>query len=235
MTKKRKRVSARSWVEGLCRPGRAAAYTTHDRIRPGDAVVLACRVSSRQQDHTGNLTAQERYLRAEIAARRADVVGVVKYVGSGFDPLWVARAARRAKQHNATKIVAIATDRLIRHPDFKATGNDWERNARAHTDDLEKLKWYAGSVELVTLMPPDAPLSECMALYKKIGQQIKNRKGGRPRKNSPGYKKERRLRNLSKVFWMRAVGYPVRRIARILDIPESTVRRWVRHFWPPPK
>ena len=160
------------------------------------------------------------------------MVGVVQQVGSGFDPLWVVRAADIAKRHNG-KIVAITADRLIRHPDFKSTGNNYERNARANTEDLEDLKRFAGCVELVTLTDPDATLAECMALYKKIGQQVKGRKGGRPRKNPPGYKKERRLRNQSKVFWMRAVGYPVRRIARILHEPESTVRRWVRRFLGP--
>jgi hypothetical protein len=226
----RKKVSARGWIEQYCRPGNARDFITHDGIRPGDRVVLCCRVSTRQQDHTGNLTAHERHLRAEIAARRANVVGVVRHVGSGFDPLWVGRAAYIAKRHNA-KIVAIATDRLIRHPDYKSTGTRYERNARACTEDLEDLNRYADGVELVTLTDPDATLADCMAVHKKIGQHAKGRKGGRPGKNPPGYKKERRLRNQSQVFWMRAVGYPVRQIARILDQPESTVRRWVRRFF----
>ena len=162
------------------------------------------------------------------------MVEVVRHVGSGFDPLWVARVADIAKRHNA-KIVAITTDRLIRHADFKSKGTEYERNARANTEDLDDLKRYADGVELVTLVDPDAPMADCMALHKEIGQQVKGRKGGRPRKNPPGYKKERRLRNQSKVFWMRAVGYPVRQIARILDEPESTVRRWVRRFLRPPK
>jgi hypothetical protein len=158
----------------------------------------------------------------------------MRHFGSGLDPLWVAHAADIAKRHNA-KIVAVTTDRLIRHPDFKSTGNKFKRNARANTGHLEDLKWSVDGVELVTLADPDAPMADCMALHKKIGRQSKNRKGGRPSKNPPGFKKERRLRNQSKVFWMCAVGYPVRQIARILDEPESTVRRWVRHFLRPPK
>jgi len=226
----RKRLSARSTVEQHCNPGIAAGYITHDNIQPGDQVVLYCRVSTRQQNHSGNLKAHERYLRAEIAARRAEVVDLVPKAGPGFDPLWVARAADIAKRHKA-KLVAITTDRLIRHLDYKSTGSSYERNARASTEGLDDLKRYADGVELVTLVDPDAPLAECMGVMKKIGQQVKGRKGGRPGKNPPGYKKERRLRNQSQVFWMRAVGYPVRQIARILDQPESTVRRWVRRFF----
>lgn len=227
---KLKRVSARSTVERHCNPGNAASYITHDGIQPGDRVVLCCRVSTRQQNHRGNLTAHERHLRAEIAARRTEVVDLVSHVGPGYDPLWVARAADIAKRHNA-KLVAITTDRLVRHPDYKSTGSNYERNARANTEGLDDLKRYADGVELVTLVDPDAPLATCMGVMKKIGQQVKGRKGGRPGKNPPGYKKERRLRNQSQVYWMCAVGYPVRKIAHMLDLPESTVRRWVRRFF----
>ena len=227
---KRKRVSARSTVERHCNPGNAASYITHDGIQPGDRVVLCCRVSTRQQNHRGNLTAHERHLRAEIAARRAEVVGLVRYVGSGCDPLWVSRAAAIAKPHHA-KLVALTTDRFVRHPDYKSTGSDYERNARANTEALEDLKRYVGGVELVTLVDPDAPLATCMGVMRRVGQQVKWNPGGRPKKNPPGYKKQRRLKNQPQVFWMHAVGYTARRIARILDLPESTVRRWVRRFF----
>ena len=140
--------------------------------------------------------------------------------------MWVARVADIAKRHNA-KIVAITTDRLIRHADFKSKGTEYERNARANTEDLDDLKRYADGVELVTLVDPDAPMADCMALHKEIGQQVKGRKGGRPRKNPPGYKKERRLRDQPEAVRLRAEGKSIREIAHILGVPVSTVHRWL--------
>lgn len=226
---RRKKVSAKKVIEKLFQPGDASKYITFDGIRDGDRVVLYCRVSTRQQNHTGNLDAQEQYLKAEMAKRGAKVVQVVKYVGSGFEPLRLPLAVKYAEQHRA-KIVAISTDRFIRNEFFKSTGSKSERNARANIKGLETLKQSAQGIELVTLLYPNASLLECSGLQKKIGQQFKNRKGGRPKKYPPGYKKKRRNEYLPKVRCLRSEGLGIREIARRLDLPEATVRYWVRKF-----
>lgn len=148
---RRKKVSAKKIIEKLFQPGDASKYITYDGIQDGDRVVLYCRVSTRQQNHSGNLDAQEQYLKTEMAKRGAKVVQVVKYVGSGFEPLRLPLAVKYAEQHRA-KIVAISTDRFIRNEYFKSTGTKSERNARANLKGLETLKQSAQGIELVTLL-----------------------------------------------------------------------------------
>ncbi len=226
---RRKKVSAKKTIERIFTPGDASKYITHDGIQQGDQVVLYCRVSTRQQNHNGNLDTQEQYLRNQIDKRDAKVVHVVRYVGSGFEPLRLPLAVRFAKQHSA-KIVALSTDRFIRHESFKSTGTKKARTLRVNTGGLEILREIAKGVELVTLLDPNATLPECAGLQKKIGQQMKNSKGGRPNKRKPGYKKERRQKNLPIVFQLRTEGLKIRDIARKLIIHESTIRHWLRNF-----
>lgn len=229
---RRKKLSAKKTIRRIFSPGDASQYITHDGIQSGDRVVLYCRVSTRQQNHSGNLDSQEKYLRTQMGKRKARVVEVVRYVGSGFEPLRLPFAVRMAQQHGA-KIVAITTDRFIRHDYFKSTGSKFERNARANIEGLEALKQCAQEIELVTLLHPNASLLECSGLQKKIGQRFKNRKGGRPKKNTPGYKKKRRNEYLPKVRRLRSEGSAIREIARRFDLPEATVRYWVRNFLKP--
>lgn len=227
---RRKKVSAKKTIERIFTPGDASKYITHDGIQQGDQVVLYCRVSTRQQYHSGNLIAQEAYLRTQINARGAIVVKSVRFVGSGFFPLRLAYAATLAKQCGA-KIVALTTDRLIRNEFYKSTGSNLERNVRANLEGLETLKQCAQGIELVTLLHPNASLSESSGLQKKIGQEVKGRKGGRPKKNPPGYKKVRRDENLPTVRRLQIEGVGIREIARRLGLPEATVRYWVRNFF----
>ncbi|MCH9652586.1 MAG: recombinase family protein [Planctomycetes bacterium] len=225
----RKKVSARKSIEKKVSPGDASKYISYDCIKPGDQVVLYCRVSTRQQNYTGNLDAQERYLRTQVTERGAIVVTAVQCVGSGFYPFRLAYAASLAKQSGA-KIVALTTDRFIRNEFFKSTGSKFERNARANIEGLETLKQCAEGIELVTLVHPNTSLLECSGWQKKIGQQVKSRKGGRPKKNPPGYKKERRHEKLPKVRELRSEGVGIRETARRVSLPEATVWYWVRNF-----
>ena len=66
-----------------------------------------------------------------------------------------------------------------------------------------------------------------VAIQKKIGQQVKGRKGGRPRTERPGYKKERRVLKQPEAIRLRVLGKSIREIARTLNIPISTLHRWV--------
>ncbi|QDT18325.1 recombinase family protein [Gimesia chilikensis] len=227
---RRKKVSAKKTIERIFTPGDASKYITHDGIQQGDQVVLYCRVSTRQQNHNGNLDAQEQYLRNQMGKRDAKVVHVVRYVGSGFEPLRLPLAVRFAKQHGA-KIVALSTDRFIRHESFKSTGSKKARKLRVNTRGLEDLREIAKGVELVTLLDPNASLEDCIKLQSEIGQQAKFNKGGRPLKRKPGYKKQRRLKFLEKVIQLQEQGKSIRDIEKELKIPSSTVHSWVSSFF----
>ncbi|QDT82451.1 recombinase family protein [Gimesia chilikensis] len=227
---RRKKVSAKKTIKRIFTPGDASKYITHDGIQQGDQVVLYCRVSTRQQKHSGNLDAQEKYLRTQMAKRGAKVVNVVRYVGSGFEPLRLPLAVMYAKQHRA-KIVALTTDRFIRHESFKSTGTNKTRSFRVNERGLENLQEIAKGVELVTLQDPNAILEDCLKLQREIGQLSKSNKGGRPLKRMPGYKKERRQKNLEKTIQLKKQGKSVREIGKELKIPSSTIHTWVSSFF----
>lgn len=228
---RRRRVSAARRLALRAKPGRASDYITHGGILRGDVVLLWCRVSSREQDRTGNLRGQEHALQTAMLSAGARTVGVLPWTGSGQSPYArMSEAARMARKLGATKIVAVSTDRFIRHPDFKATGTEYERDARASSDQLEELVLWANGIELVTLIHPDAPLSECMAAHKRHGQKAKGNRGGRPRKRGP-YQPSHRDRcfaGCSKVFWLRGCGYSLREIGTLLGRPHSTIQGWER-------
>lgn len=128
----RKRVSAKKWAV----PGKASNYIVHDCNRPGDKVILCCRVSSHEQNRRRNLEDQETNLRREMEKRGAVVVHVRKYEGSGVDPIWPAGAAAMAKEQGA-KLVAETTDRFIRHPSYHSKKRP---DLQAHGMHLDKLR-----------------------------------------------------------------------------------------------
>jgi hypothetical protein len=73
-------------------------------------------VSTRIQNHKGNLQDQENSHRAIVEVWEASVVGVVKYTGSGQDPSrWHWKAVELAKPQNA-KLLAETINRFVRHP-----------------------------------------------------------------------------------------------------------------------
>ena len=99
--------------------------------------MLACRVSTHHQDHNKNLADQETNPRERAARLGATVVGVVKHVGSGCDPWWLARAVVLAETHEA-KLFAESVDRLIRSPAYTKTNQ--EAQAR-NVDLLDLARW----------------------------------------------------------------------------------------------
>jgi hypothetical protein len=139
---------------------------------PGQRVVLCCRVSWVNQHRRGNLTDQESYLRQIAESQGMIVVGVVKYVGSDWDPIWLSRAAHIAQQHGAI-LVAECANRFIRHLAY--AGEDWLDNV-AREVELDELRSYTEGVPLATLVPPGAPSRSALI---KRGQTCKGRRGGR--------------------------------------------------------
>lgn len=189
--KERKRVTARLRL----RAGKASNYIAHApaAIKPGDLVIICCRVSRYAQKHRGNLSDQEENLKQRAKNLGAIVVETFPYVGPGYDPYWLALAAENAK-HLGAKLFAESTDRFIRHPDYHSQKNP---NAQARDCDLQDLGRWTSGVELVTDLPPDATPKEVRSYQRKRGQAAKGNKGGRPRANN----EQRKLRDAVVRLW----------------------------------
>jgi hypothetical protein len=209
------------------RAGDASKYIRHaaDEICPGDDVLLACRVSGREQNRQRNLAAAVSDLRQQAARLGANVCGTETHVGPGTSPIWLARAAALAKARGA-KILAESTDRLIRHPGYHSA--EWN-DAQARECDLAEMAYYTDGVVVATLLHPNATPAEVRAYQRKRGQRAKAARGGRPAKR-PGYKKQRREELMPRVKQMVAEGASINRIAVELKIPRRTARRWERSF-----
>ncbi len=211
----KKRVSARRWLAA----GKASDYFSHDNIKPGDLVVLACRVSYCVQDHAGNLRRQVAHLKKLVKARGGKIIAIFKFVGSGQDPYWLGNAADEALE-NGAKIVVECVNRAIRHPAYHSETNF---TAQARTSDLEDMKWWAKGVEMVSILDPDATPQEERSFQTSRGQSESGNKGGRPRKRT-----RRRwpdaTKRLAIDLHLQEMSY--RKIEAETGVPVSTMQRW---------
>jgi hypothetical protein len=194
-----------------------------DEIRDGSKVVIACRVSHRE--NKSHLKDQERRLRGELESAGGKVVGVVRRVHSGWKPEWLHVAVEIAKQHDAV-ILAESTSRLIRHRNWKTTKECW--TIQPSHRNLQALESVADGVKLVTLLHPDASPSEERSCHTK-----RTGKAGRPRgrsrkKDAYAFTRTRFLVALQS-RWRRdgRESFSDRHIARKIGRPRSTVRDWI--------
>lgn len=220
------RIVGNKWGEGPP-SGKASDFIHHlpEFLEPGGApprVVLWCRVTNRRQK--ANLPkqiemagAELRQLGLEPIAVKAHVCSSVAFARSLPDELW--EAATVALEADAI-LVARSVDRFVRHSHWSKHRQDQE----PATCDLRELRLWTRHVTLATIRHPDTPLRDINKLRKQEGHARGN-KGGRPKsKERP---KDRRRRNLPKIHWLHAVGMTNREIARTLEMPESTARRYV--------
>jgi len=204
-------------------PGKARKYISLFRIKPGDKVIIACRVSTGPQEDKMNLDDQERFLRRQVERSGGTVIGVVKRSISGVDPFWLGKAVALAKK-TGTIILAESTDRFIRHPSYHSKNEpDWQ----ARHIDLDRLRYVADGVELMTFLDPEATPGEVRSHQTRRGQQLKGRVGGRPKKQEAGYKKRRREELLPEVRELRKQGKSQRQISREINVAQSTIHGWL--------
>jgi hypothetical protein len=211
--------------------GRASDYIKHavEELRPGDRVVLCCRVSACTQDHNRNLQDQAANLRERAEYFGVQVIWVKKYVGSGIDPDWLAWPAWFAKGNQA-KLFAETTDRFIRHLRYHSKTNP---DAQARDPDLQDLQLCTQGVTLVTDLHPDASPREARSYHRKRGQKFKGNHGGRPPKRRW---KKRRQAWLQLAREMRDAGLSYRKIADRLNargdglgkVCHKTVYNWLK-------
>jgi hypothetical protein len=133
------------------------------------------------------------------------------------------KAVKLAKKHNAI-IVAVSTDRFVRNKSFRRNGT------QPTVADFENLMALVGKVPLATLRRPDAPPEEVKGKATKRGLKASGRKPGRPPKKKPGDKKRRRGSVLTTVLPLIRKGVPIREIARRVDRPEGSIRRWKKVY-----
>lgn len=206
-----------------CRP--STYIQPIEAIQPGTNFVLWCRVSTRTQNSNGNNDNQEAELRRAVEACGGTVVGVRKYVGVARKAERELYAAANETSQCGAVLLAESTSRFARHIDYDPKHRP---HLVAGTSALYNLCCVCGNVTLVTLHDPDATWQEERAYQAKRGQWQKGKTGGRPHK--PAYKKMQRKKLLSTVMKLHGEGMSNRKIARVLKIGETTIRRWVRHF-----
>ena len=209
------RVSAKRWL--AC--GKASNYIKQANIKPGDKVVLVCRVSDHEQGRRNNHADQDAAMRQQVEQLGGTVVDSLQLVASGFDPYWIERARLTAKEHGAS-LLAESAERYRRHPAYHSKENP---SRQARDSDWRELAWWADGVPLLTMLPPDATPDEVKSYQSKRGQRMKRAKGGRPERPK---NRRKRLRPLA--LEMRAAGASLGEIAKAFNVPRSTVADWCR-------
>ena len=226
MKARSERLSARKWVDSENRAGKASRYIRPFRIRPGDRVLLVLRVS--KVENREHLEDQETNLRRRVKSKGGTMVGIRRYVGSGFDPCWVGRAVKKARYLGATILLAETTDRLIRHREYHSVKNP---DAQATEEQLQELAGYAGGMILMTHLHPEASPREVRGYQSKRGQREKGRKGGRPKKRRYGPRYDTWPKALrSELKHLRANEVPFRDMEAETGIPKSTIQRYLSQF-----
>jgi len=217
-------------------PGKASNYIGHFKRllqnRQTIKVVLYCRVSRCQQYKNGNLSDQLKYLRRKIGKFskkynvKIEVVTYFKETASGWcnDRERLIWAAKTAKACNAV-LLAESTCRFLRHAGYHSSRRP---DILPTVDDFKTLLSNTKHVQLATMMHPDTPWRKVKSYHVKRGQQTKQRQGGRPVGQYPGYKKEQRKQNLNRVLKLHTKGETVAAIVRVTGIARSTINDWIR-------
>jgi DNA invertase Pin-like site-specific DNA recombinase len=212
-------------------PGKASDFIRHiDELRPGDRVVLCCRVSHCNQDQNGNLDNQERHLRLLLESKGVVIVDAVKVTVSGTDPSWILNAVLNSMKEKVF-LVAESTSRFVRHPAFHSQEAP---DLQARRSDLEDLREWSLDVPLFTALDPDASPEEEKSFQTNRGITSKGKKGGRPRKKNRSCK-ARREAYLPIVMELHEAGKSYREIAGHLnslddefpDISYKTIGNWI--------
>lgn len=193
-----------------------------DDLQCGDAVILCARVSTPGQKASGNLDHQVQLLRLAAAERGAIVVDEFAYVWPGSDFSWLLPAIKKARECGA-KLLAASLSRFIRSEEYHPAR---ARSAQPSQQQLEELRELSEGVELITVLSPTATPTDERIFETNRGQKAKGKRGGRPAKNSPGYKIRRRLRFQLLVRKLRTEGDSWSEIVRRTGLPKTTIRDW---------
>lgn len=207
-------------------PGKASDYFAHFETLNATDAVLYCRVSSSRQHQNTNLADQERSLKRVL--ERLGVIVHVTYgcIESGWDnDHWMDRATLAYAAAEAEKLGAVlvfeSTSRAIRSIWYHPSRNNHAQPTKA---EYEKFLQITKGAKLATIAHPDITPEAERGLQSRRGMTEKNKKGGRPIT-----KKRRREIKKPKAIELRKSGKSIAAISREIQVPESTIRDWVRN------
>lgn len=197
-------------------------------------VVLYCRVSRCWQKHRGNLRGQRKYLKKWIShyekkyGVKIVIVAVFCEVASGWSNgrEKLIAASKEASKHGAV-LLAESACRFIRNKKYHSFLNP---DVLPIISEYESLIKATKGVKLTTILPPDTSWKKVKSYHTKRGQRSKNKFGGHPLTDKPGYKKQRRLENLNTVLDLHKKGCSLGNISKKTGIAKSTVADWIRIY-----
>ncbi len=188
---------------------RATCATTPEASRPD---YTFARVSSRTQNHKGNLRHQQAGLVAHVAGLCGTLGGVWREVGSGAEPLGERRLAATLAAVAGGTLWAETLDRFLRSYWWETNQpNEWP--SVAQVEELAALaKLY--DVRLATVLPAWATMTKALGYHRKRGRVMADRR------------KRKALLQPAAVY-LHGRGWSQHRIAGLLDVNQSNVSRWL--------
>lgn len=203
---------------------------------PDALIIIYIRVSTHCQKYKYNLDTHETVMRKKLKKYKNSIVGIFPEVSSGWilnEDRWnlvkaVIKAKKFSKNGKKVVIATTSTDRFLR--------NEWwtpQNNILPTEKDFDMLRNLTCNIPLATLIDPDKPQNGngVRSLQTKWGQKIKGKKGGRPKINKPGYKKQLRLKKLAIVRQLWREGKTLAQIAfQIPEVPKVTLWYWLKHY-----
>lgn len=185
-------------------------------LRRGARVVIALRVSTREQNKRESLTFQRLEMLRQCKAFGLVVIAVFEDIGSGWrrERSGLVRAAMFAKEHGAV-LVGESVCRFIRSYRFNTKENC---NVLPLVCEFIALKKEMLGVPLYTFLDPTASYSEVRAHQIKRGLAGRNAKPGRVPKAKADRKEE------AKTLYER--GWTVDQLAKRYDCKKRTVYYW---------
>jgi len=190
----------------------------------GKPIYLLVRESTEsQRDH---MPAQVEFCERVLKSFGLRPTKVFRVIGTanGDEARAALEAAGALAKPTGGSVVAESTSRLIRSGNYNSRTN---RNALPSDLEFAELIRVSQSVPLVTIHPPDLSEKEESRCQTRRGMIPKDRRGGRPHKKPPGYKKEQRLKDEPRAIALWQSRMSLGEISSEICRAKSTIEYWV--------
>lgn len=204
-----------------------------DHIKPGDTVVIVCRVSGRRQK--SHLKHQREAIIKSISGRGVIILETVNRIGPGQDISWLSEVIDKIKSKNhegRVWILAECPDRLVRSLDYD---NIFNPEGTITEEDLNRLMEATKGVSLAVLCLEVSPDMQ-RSTQTKRGLSNSKIKSGRSKMKTPGFKKLQKTKFLNRAVELNLSGYSFRGIADIISkesgnkISHVSIRNWIENY-----
>lgn len=202
----------------------APDYINKYSCNSGDRFVIFARESTPQQE--SNIEGQTQELKDKVNFCSGIVVEIIQHIGNGSDCIGLKKAIMTAKKLKAILLVE-SVGRLVRNRSYHPVHYPHLLPEKGQFDEIRSI---APNVQIMSGLDPSAAPQEIRSNETKRGQKAKGNKGGRPKKNKPGYKKKIREEKLGAAIKCREEGYSLSAISRKLEVKKSTIQYWMDHF-----